>query len=390
MQESDLKKNKFILSKNLFLVLIACPLFLFFSCKTENQKFNVIKKYNHPEDLWLFTLENHLAGVDKKTLELKLDVKFNFTVSSPLFINDKIYLGEMSLGDGKFASNVICLDNNLKSYKEIPVLPNIWNLSQAGNFLIADTWCYYNDMNSGFSIIDLNKDKTIFTYNKLNEIICNSGKNWSYNNKLILGTFQQSFNKKPFSISVFDLEKKEFEILNSTIFSSEENSYLNMAYTNTVIYKNQLWVNYFYNNLIHVYDLDTKECIAKIDLTKDSRLPEIKNKGIKNNIINEVSPDAENLYVMRLPQFINGKYHVLLRKEYQDGGIDLNAILIIDPVSFELEKIISVKKDLNMANEIRYPVNKTDTILIRSFNKIDEFETESGNLVSSVTVLEKN
>ncbi len=240
--------------------------------------------------------------------------------------------------------------------------------------------------------INLETNKTVYTYDKLNEVMCNADTVCSYNGKLYIGSFQQSVNGKPFAITVLDLKTLKPELENSTIFCEKEDEYKNWAFSNILIYKNQLWIDYFYHHLICVYDLDTHERIARINLKSDYNIPELANEA--EQIIldenNQVSEASTTYYVMRLPQIINGKYHVLLRKEYQDEGLDLNDILVINTDTFELEKEIRLNKDLPGASEIKYSLTDSNSIYVRSFNVIDEFAIDSGKLISSTVVLDKN
>lgn len=382
------------MKKRLFLFILTAFLSLCFSCKKnpDNLTYTIIKNEANLTDLWLFTLENHLIGVNPQTLERELDVKFNYTVSSPTIINDKLYLGEMSRGNGNFGNHVLCLNKNLKLKEEIPVLPNIWNLYKADNYMIADSWCYYDDMNAGFSVIDLNTNKTVLTYDTLSEVMCNKGQNCSYNDRLYIGSFQQSVNNKPFSVSIFDAKTLQPVEENSSRFCSKDDEYADWAYTNILINNNQLWIVYFYYHLICVYDLDTNERIARINLKTDYNIPELINEpeAIILDDNNQVTEESTPHYVLRLPQFINGKFHILLREEYQDYGPTLNDILIINPATFALEKEIRLNKDLPGASEIKYSPVNSDSILVRSFNVIDEFSMEAGELINSVIVLNKN
>ena len=69
--------------KKLFFLLIAF-ISVLVSCGKKvdlSLQYEVIKSEAAPEDLWLFTMSNHLLGIDPITFEEKLDIKFNYYVS---------------------------------------------------------------------------------------------------------------------------------------------------------------------------------------------------------------------------------------------------------------------------------------------------------------------
>ena len=339
-------------------------------------------------------MSNHLLGIDPVTFEEKLDIEFNYNVTSPHYINDKIYLAEQTnvhsnLGSSIWGYNVICLNKNLTLNCEIPVHPNTWNISKNGDYLVTDTYCYGIDDNgklySGFAIIDLKTNKCIYKDESLNEIICNAGDSWSYKNRLFLGTYPLIAFEEPFAVSIYNLDTHKFEALNSRVFSShpdEENLKWENAFIN--INDNQLWINYYYYHTICVYDLDTYdpvnqtcERIAKIDLKKDYNIPELANEpepdDIEYNFENSLQIGGTGgVYKMRTGQFINGKYHVVLAPEYMDylTETSFNGLLIINPTTFELEKQIKSEVYLNGIDEMRYSTTDEDVLIIRKYENI--------------------
>ena len=401
--------------KKLFFLLIAF-ISVLVSCGKKvdlSLQYEVIKSEAAPEDLWLFTMSNHLLGIDPITFEEKLDIKFNYYVSSPHYINDKIYLAEQTnvhsnLGSSIWGYNVICLNKDLTLNCEIPVHPNTWNISKNGDFLVTDTYCYGFDDDtgkpfSGFTIIDLKTNKCIYKNETLSEIICNAGEKWSYKNRLFLGTYSLISFKQPFAVSIYNLDTQKFEALNSRIFSShsdEENLKWEYAFIN--INDNQLWITYYFYHTICVYDLDTYdpvnqtcERIAKIDLKKDYNIPELANEpepdDIEYNFENSLKIGGTGgQYRMTSGQFINGKYHVVLRKKHNEETQGLNAIFVIDPDTFELEKQIKIDDFFAGVDEMKYSLIDEGVLVIRRYeNSIESYDVNTGELLYEKIVFQQ-
>ena len=319
--------------KKLFFLIIALTTVLV-SCEKKvdlSLQYEVLKSEAEPKDLWLFTMSNHLLGIDPVTFEEKLNVKFNYSLSNPLYINEKIYVGERTsvhtaLQSSIWGYNIICLNNDLTLNTEITVHPNTYSISINGDYLVADTACYGIDeekgLYSGFSVVDLKTSECIYKNESLNDMICNIGGCWSYKNRLFLGTYPSRANNDPFAVTIYNLDTKEFEALNSNIFTShadEENLKWENAFV--ILNDNKLWINYYFYHTICVYDLNTYDpekqtCkrIAKIDLCKDYNIQELSNEPDPNDIKydeNHSRIGDHGDYRMFIGQFVNGKYHVV-------------------------------------------------------------------------------
>ena len=402
--------------KKIFFLIIALTTVLV-SCEKKydlSLQYKVLKAEAQPNDLWLFSMANHLLGIDPVTFEEKLDVEFNYYITDPLYVDNKIYIAERSsiysnIGSSIWGYNVICLNKNYTLNCEIPVHPNTSSLNKSGNYLVSDTYCYGFDketgnLYSGFAIVDLKTNKCVYKNESLSDIISNPRGSWSYKNRLFLGTYPQ-LGTDTFAVSVFNLDTMEFDALNSRIFSSnpdEENLKYEYAFIN--INDNQLWINYYYYHTICVYDLDTYdpenqtcERIAKIDLKKDYNIPELANEpeatDIEYNFENYLQIGGTGgIYRIQTGQFIDGKYHIVIHPEdYEDFNKSaLNAILIIDPNTFKLEKQIKVNEYLVGIDEMRYSVTDEDMLITRQYdNCIRAYDVNTGELLYEKIVFQQ-
>ena len=83
---------------------------------------------------------------------------------------------------------------------------------------------------------------------------------------------------------------------------------------------------------------------------------------------------------------IDGKYHVILREDYQPDEPTYNAILIIDTQTFELEKELKVEKRLHV-NEIFYHKNEQNSIYVRTYDSgFYKFDSTTGELLNKFIV----
>ena len=370
------------MKKNFLFLFIL--LFVFTSCREKKDielKYKVILNKESPENLLLYTTGEYLFGVDPLTFDVKLSVKFNYSLSKALYINEKIYLSttshEKSIpGSSIWGYNIICLNKDLSLNCEIPIHPNTPDMVQHNNYLVTNTYCYDSTGHSGFTIVDLNKDECIYKCESLNDIVCNVGNSWGYKDKLYLANYPFA-DTRPFSISIFDLNKMDFEEQHSAKFCSKPDEFTE-EYASVLIHNNQLWINYYFKEVICVYDLDTYERIKRIDLKKDYDISALENE----------SDDVDfALYRMYDETVIDGKYHVILREEYQPNEPTYNAILIIDTQTFELEKELRVNEYLGEINEIFYHDNKPNSIYVRLFDSaFYEFDLSSGKLINQFVV----
>ena len=367
------------------IILFTCFLLTFFtSCdiqlkRNHNDPLNIVVQKTHPspENLWLYTSGRYLIGVNPSTLEPELVAKFNFYLSNPLYINGKFYVALSSgLDFTDWAYRIVCLNKDLTLNCRIPVHPNTTRIVQHVNYLVSDSACYNAYGQSGFAITDLTTNQPIFKCESLNEMISNVGDIWGYKNKLYLANYPRG--NTPFSISIFDLDKMDFEEKHSSKFCSKPDE-LPHEYTSILINNNQLWINYYFDSVICVYDLDTNERLARIDLKQF--FPEFSDK---NNIFSTEYDSFKN--GMSAPKFIDGKFHVLFRKEYQheDTYSYLNSLLIINPETFELEKELRLKENIIVPNEIIYPVSKDNSILLRTYGTFYKFDLTTGELLEII------
>ncbi|MBQ7970693.1 MAG: hypothetical protein IJ293_06900 [Treponema sp.] len=367
------------MKKNYLFLLILLTLFT--SCREKidlTLNYEVLINEDSPENLNLYTTGSYLFGIDPNTFDLKLSVKFNYELSKALYINDKIYLSTATHaksipGNSIWGYNLICLNKDLSLNREIPVHPNTTDMVQYENYLVTKTSCYTSDMYSGFAIVDLTTNECIYKCENLNQILNNFGQTWGYNNKFYLGNFPYT-DERPFSISIFDLDKMDFEEQHSAKFCSKDDEYP-WEYSSIYIYNNQLWINYYCAEVICVYDLDTYERLARIDLKEDYKLPILANES-----------KTKNKYCMGYDTVIDGKYHVILREDYQPDEPTYNAILIIDTQTFELEKELKVEKRLHV-NEIFYRENEPNSIYVRTYDSgFYKFDSTTGELLNKFIV----
>jgi len=367
-------KNKYI-----FLLILFT---LFTSCREKidlTLKYKILKNEESPENLKLYTLYEYLFGVDPETFEVKLEVKFNYELSKAIYINDKIYLSTATHaqsipGNSIWGYKLICLNKDLSLNCEIPVHPNTTDMTQYGNYLVTNTYCYTGDGHSGFTIVDLTTNECIYKCENLNEIINNDSQTWGYKNKLYLGNYPFA-DMRPFSISIFDLDKMDFEEQHSAKFCSKDDEYP-WEYSSIYIYNNQLWINYYFAEVICVYDLDTYERLARIDLKEDYKLPILANES-----------KTEGKYRMYNTAVIDGKYHVILREDYQPDEPTYNAFLIIDTQTFELEKELKVGEYLGSINEIFYRENEPNSIYVRIYDSAYyKFDLTTGELLDEFII----
>lgn len=372
------------------------PLLFLTSCKHKvdfTKDIQVITKYEGDlNDLWLFTLDYYLVGVDLETCETKLVVKLPVGVEHPIVYNNKVYLGEHRIfGWEHNRDGVLILDSNMEFVKEITTVPNITRMSVYKDYLFTNCFAWNEEGNSAFAVIDLRTDELALEYEYLTNDVTNAKQTcWGYNDKVYLGLDYYPDFTKPYLVTI--VNTNPLEVIETTDVYT--NDFPTHEFIRTVVNDNQLWVIFRYKDYITVYDLDTNEKIASIDLRKV--FPEVENEPFEH-ILNEQGFCEEYNYMeISHPRIIDGMFYAKISNHYVNNEPRFNAFFGIDTSTFEVTKkyrvnnpVETYRLPINFIEEYQFSKADPDIIFCRDFNHIYEFSISQEKFIADHIVYEE-
>ena len=324
-------------------------------------------------------------GVDKGTAETKFVVEFPVGIDAPIVSNDKIYVGETDIFGWKNRAGVLILDKDLNFVKEIGTYPNIKDSSVYNGYMFCNCMSWDRNGMSGFSVIDLKTDTLALTA-RIPDMVVNEHETcWGYNGKVYLGTEFKGNLQYPFSVTVVNTEP--LEVTERTEVYSEVFPYGER--TSVLLNENQIWSCYRFKEYICVYNLDTDERIATIDLR--NFIPETANEPFEQILDEHGFPSEWNCFNLLHQKVVDGVYYSIITNYgiLDEGEPELNAIFGIDTKTFELCFLERIDADLANFSDYRFSESDKDIIFLRKFNIIYKYSVSKHDFVDEIVVFDK-